>query len=213
MRTIAVRVTVAVLALAGAPAAHAQLATRSAEQWLKTLDSPARIQGLKIQEVMAAVRLKPGQIVADIGAGTGVFSLPLARAVRPGGTAYAVEVDEALLKHIAETATEQGVANIQTVYGDYHDPLLPAPVDLAFIHDVLHHIEKRAEYIKNLAGYIKPGGRIAVIEFKPGQGGHRTDAALQVSEQQAGEWMTAAGLKQVEEIQLFEDKWFRIYQK
>jgi ubiquinone/menaquinone biosynthesis C-methylase UbiE len=213
MRTIRVGLAVAALALSGAPAAHAQLGTRTAEEWVKTLESPNRLQGLKIPEVIAALKLTRGQLVADVGAGTGVFTLPLARAVRPGGTVYAVEVDEKLLEHITETATEQGVANVQAVFGEFHDPLLPVPVDLAFIHDVLHHIEKRPEYLKNLASYVKPGGRIAVIEFRPGQGGHRTDHAMQVSEQQAGEWMTAAGLKQVEEINLFEDKWFRIYQK
>ena len=85
---------------------------RSAEEWMKTLDSPARVQGLKITEVIAALKLKPGMLVADIGAGTGVFSIPLARAVRPGGKLYAVEVDEKLLAHIVEVGTEQGVTNI-----------------------------------------------------------------------------------------------------
>src|SRR5918999_6272172 len=83
--------------------AGAQLGTRTAEEWIKTLESANRIQGLKIQETIAALQLKPGLIVADIGAGTGVFTLPLARAVRPGGTVYAVEVDEKLLAPITET--------------------------------------------------------------------------------------------------------------
>ncbi len=191
--------------------AAAQLGSRTAEEWIKTLEADNRIKGLRIQDTIAALKLKPGLIVADIGAGTGVFTLPLARAVRPGGTVYAVEVDEKLLAHITETATEQGVANVQPVFGEYHDPLLPVAVDLAFIHDVLHHVEKRAEYVKNLAKYVKPGGRIAVVEFRPGQGGHRTDEAMQVTQQQAAEWMAAAGLKPVEEINLFDDRWYVIY--
>lgn len=201
-------------AVLGLPAsAAAQLGTRTAEEWIKTLESENRIKGLKIQETLAALKLKPGIIVADIGAGTGVFTLPLARAVRPGGTAYAVEVDEKLLAHIVETGTEQGIANIQPVYGEYDDPLLPASVDLAFIHDVLHHIEKRAEYLKKLAGYVKPGGRIAVVEFRPGMGGHREDKTMQVTQELATEWMAAAGLKPAEEVKLFEDKWYVIFQK
>lgn len=191
--------------------AAAQLGGRSAEEWIKTLESANRLKGLKIAETVAALKLKPGQIVADIGAGTGVFSLPLARAVRPGGTLYAVEVDEKLLEYITETATEQGVVNVQPVYAEYDDPLLPAEVDLAFIHDVLHHIEKRDVYLKNLAGYLKPSGRVAVIDFIPGRGGHRDDGKMQLTKDQVAALMAQAGLKPVQELDLFDEKWFVVY--
>jgi ubiquinone/menaquinone biosynthesis C-methylase UbiE len=204
----------AFLAAAGwAQPAAAQLGSRSAEEWIKTLDSPQRLQGLKVTEVVAALRLKPGTLVADIGAGAGVFSLPLARAVRPGGRLYAVEVDEKLLEHVVELGTEQGVTNIEPVFAEYDNPLLPQPVDFAFIHDVLHHIDKRDVYLKNLAGYLKPGGRIAVIDFKPGAGGHKEDAKMQLGQEQATAMMAAVGLKPAEEVKLFEDKWFVIFAK
>jgi ubiquinone/menaquinone biosynthesis C-methylase UbiE len=214
MRIPNVVMLAAFLAAAGwAQPASAQLGTRTAEEWIKTLDSPNRLQGLKVSEVVAALKLKPGMLVADVGAGTGVFSLPLARAVRPGGTMYAVEVDEKLLAHIVEQGTEQGVTNIQPVFAEFDDPLLPPGIDLAFIHDVLHHIEKREVYLKNLAGYLKPGGRIAVIDFKPGVGGHRDDAKMQLGQEQVTAMMAAVGLKPAEEVKLFEDKWFVIFAK
>jgi ubiquinone/menaquinone biosynthesis C-methylase UbiE len=202
-----------VAAVGLAQPAAAQLGGRSAEEWMKTLDSPTRIQGLKIAEVIEALKLKPGTLVADIGAGTGVFSIPLARAVRPGGKLYAVEVDEKLLAHIVEVGTEQGVTNIEAVFAEYHDPLLPPGVDLAFIHDVLHHIQDRDTYLKNLAGYLKPGGRIAVIDFKTGAGGHRNDPGMQLGQEQVTAMMAKVGLKPAEEIALFEDKWFVIFAK
>ena len=204
----------AFLAAAGwvQPAA-AQLGSRTAEEWMKTLESPQRLQGLKIPDVVAALKLKPGMLVADIGAGTGVFSLPLARAVRPGGKLYAVEVDEKLLEHVVELGTEQGVTNIEPVFAEYDNPLLPQPVDFAFIHDVLHHIEKRDVYLKNLAGYLKPGGRIAVIDFKPGAGGHKEDQKMQLGQEQVTAMMAAVGLKPAEEVKLFEEKWFVIFAK
>ena len=90
---------------------------------------------------------------------------------------------------------------------------MPDNVDLALINDVLHHIEHRDVYLKNLAQYLNPGGRVALIEFKPGQGGHTNDTTLQVSQEQATAWMTAAGLKQLEVIDLFPDKYFVIYGK
>ena len=204
----------AAVIIAGVPrSALAQLGGRPAAEWIKTLESSERLAGLKIAEIVAALKLQPGSIVADIGAGTGVFSLPLARAVRPGGKLYAVEVDEQLIEHIMEQATEQGVANVQTVFAEYHDPLLPVPIDLAFIHDVLHHIEKRDVYLKNLARYMKPTGRIAVIEFIPGAAGHRDDPKMQLSPDQTAALMAQAGFKPVEEIKLFADKSFVIYGK
>lgn len=214
MRLSNVLASAAIVVAAGWPQpAAAQLGTRPAEEWIKTLDSPTRLQGLKIDEVIAALKLKPGQLVADIGAGTGVFSVALARAVRPGGKVYAVEVDEKLLEHIVETATEQGVTNIEPVFAEYNDPLLPPGVELAFIHDVLHHIEDRTTYMKNLAGYLKPGGRVAIIDFRPGAGGHRNDEKMQLGQEQVTAMLAPFGLKPAEEIKLFEDKWFVIFTK
>ncbi len=192
--------------------ASAQLGARPTEDWIRTLDNPDRIAGLKVREVIAKLGLKPGDKVADIGAGTGVFTIPLAQTVKPG-MVYAVEVDEGLVNHIAETAEEQGMRNVTAIYGDYGDPLLPEQVDVALIADVLHHIEKRAEYLKTLAGYIKPGGRVAIVEFIPEKGGHRNEPSLQVSQATATGWMADAGFKPVEEVPMFDDKWFVIFGK
>jgi ubiquinone/menaquinone biosynthesis C-methylase UbiE len=193
--------------------AAAQLASRPADEWIKTLETPTRLEGLKIYETLAVLKVKPGQIVADIGAGTGVFTIPLAQATKPGGTVYAVDIDQALLDVISEKATEQGMMNVKVVLGEFGDPDLPVDIDLALINDVLHHIQDRAGYLKTLAAYLKPGGRIAVIEFIPEQGGHKGQPELQVSQDQATRWMADAGLKPVEQIKLFTDKWFVIYGK
>lgn len=214
MRKLLILGAVTLCAAGLARPAVAQLANRSAEEWIKTLESKNRLEGLKIYETMAALKVKPGMKVADIGAGTGVFSIPLALAVKPGGTAYAVDIDQGLLDHIADKAGEQGMMNLQVVLGAFTDPNLPDDIDLALINDVLHHIEKRAEYLKALAGYLKPGGRIAVIDFIPGQGGHRDQPELQVSQETATKWMAEAGLKPIEEFnKMFADKWFVIFGK
>jgi ubiquinone/menaquinone biosynthesis C-methylase UbiE len=202
------------LAAGFAVPAAAQLAARPAEEWIKTLESPTRIAGLKIPETIAALKIKPGQIVADIGAGTGVFSFAFVSSVRAGGKVYAVDIEQGLIDHITEKATEQGMSNfVHGVLGEFTDPNLPENIDLAFINDVLHHIEDRAGYLKNLAAYLKPGGRIAVIDFRQNMGGHRNQPELQTPQEQATKWMAAAGLKPLEEINLFEDKWFVIYGK
>jgi precorrin-6B methylase 2 len=98
------------------------------------LESPQRLQGL-VPEVVAALKLKSGMLVADIGAGTGVFSPPLARAVRPGGKLRGR--GRRLLEHIVETGTEQGVTNIEPVFGEMM--ILLTTRELV-IHDVLHRL-------------------------------------------------------------------------
>jgi ubiquinone/menaquinone biosynthesis C-methylase UbiE len=217
MRHLTIGATLAAALVAAPPfATHAegQLGARTTDEWVRTLESPARVAGLKIAETLAALKIQPGQAVADIGAGTGIFTLQFGPSVRPGGKVYAVEVDEGLVHHIAERATEQGLGTIvETIYGDYSDPLLPALVDLAFINDVLHHIENRAAYLKALAGYLKPSGRVALIDFIPDRGSHRSEPALQISREQADALMAEAGLKPVEEHKIFDDKYFVIYAK
>jgi ubiquinone/menaquinone biosynthesis C-methylase UbiE len=201
-----------------APASYAigtQLASRPAETWIERLERPDRVAGLKTAEVVAKLGLKPGDAVADIGAGAGVFSWPLARAVAPGGTVYAVEVDKGFLTHIDKRAQEQAITNVRTVLGQFDDPKLPAKIDLAFIHDVLHHIEHRAAYLKALATYLAPTGRIAIIDLDASQpdSPHHDEPNLQVTREQVQQWMAAAGLEKNDEIKLFDDKWFVIYGK
>jgi ubiquinone/menaquinone biosynthesis C-methylase UbiE len=189
-----------------------QLGSRSAEEWVKTLDTPQRIATLKIEDVVSKLRLMPGMVVADIGAGTGLFEGALAGAVSPRGTVYAVDVEQGLLDHITQRANELKVSNVRVVLGKFTDPALPVRnVDVALINDVLHHIEDRQTYLKNLAGYLKPGGRIAVIDFRPGLGGHVNQPELRVTKEQTDGWMTAAGLKPSEEFDLFTDKFFVVY--
>ena len=212
MRCRRLVLAIAIVWSAGHVLAGAQLGTRSAEEWLKTLDSPARIQNLKVDETIARLGLKPGMIVADIGAGSGIFEGPLATAVGSSGTVYAVDVDQGLLDAINKKAAAARVTNVKTVLGKFTDPALPASdVDVAFINDVLHHIEDRSTYLKNLARYVKPTGRIALIDFHPDLGGHRNQPELQVSKDKAASLMADAGFKPVEEISLFTDKYFIVY--
>src|ERR1035437_5381428 len=88
---------VAALVLFGEGAAKAwQLENRPAAEWIRTLERPERIAGLKIDEILEKLNLKPGMVVADIGSGSGVFSRPLAKAVAPNGRVIAVDIDSAL---------------------------------------------------------------------------------------------------------------------
>ena len=96
---------------------------------------------------------------------SGQFSIPLARAVAPGGKLIAEDIHPGLLTHVELRAKESRVTNLQTVRGEVDDPKLPELVDVAFFHDVLHHIEHRAVFLQSLAKYIKPDGRLAIIDI------------------------------------------------
>jgi ubiquinone/menaquinone biosynthesis C-methylase UbiE len=203
----------AIVLLAGTTSLAApQLGSRTADEWIKALDNPSRLEGLRIPEVVASLQLKPGDVVADIGAGAGAFSLPLARAVAPGSV-FAVEVDQRLVDHIGKKARDQQITNVQPVLGAFDDPgLQPGSVNLTFIHDVLHHMDQRPAYVKALARTLKPDGRIAVIEFHPDRGGHKDQKEMQVTKEAAAKWMADVGLFPIQEVaDLFTDKWFVIY--
>lgn len=194
--------------------ATGQLASRPAEEWTKTLEGTDRVAGLKIEETIAALRLKPGDTVADIGAGSGVFEVPLAKAVSPGGKVYAVDIDKGFFDSIARKTSDAHVTNVQTVLGKFEDPNLPTKdVDLALFQDVLHHVQDRAGYLKTLSAYVKPSGRVAIIDYEGPTGPHPDRPELQVTKEQVGAWMASAGFKPTEEIKLFPTKWFVVYSR
>ncbi|OFW20320.1 MAG: hypothetical protein A3H27_18210 [Acidobacteria bacterium RIFCSPLOWO2_02_FULL_59_13] len=198
-----------------ADASAFQLGPRSASERIERLESPDRTANLKIDEILARLKLKPGDVVADIGAGTGTFSWPLARAVAPTGKLLAVEISQDLLDHINKRVKEEKVNNIQTVLGEFDDPKLPTrQVDMAFFHNVVHHIEHRAVYLKALAAYLKPTGRIVIIDADQEQpnAGHKDEPELQFSKAQLKQWMEDAGFVPVEQFpDLLDGKFFFIF--
>lgn len=202
------------LVLSCISAAGAQLASRPAEEWRKTLEQPSRLEALKIEEIVSKLGLKPGQVVADLGAGTGLFSIPMAKAVAPAGRLWAVEIDKGFLPIIEGKAGDAKLSNVKTVLGEFADPKIPAQnVDLAFMHDVLHHVEDRAGYLKSAAKYVKPSGRFVLIDYRADQSPHKDQPNLIVSEDQATTWMKAAGFGKVEKVSLFPDKYFLIFSR
>lgn len=192
--------------------ASGQLKPRPADDWTERLARPERIAGLKIDYIIDKLALKPGQVVADIGAGPGVISVPMGKAVAPTGKVYAVEIDKGFFPHIEKRAQSEKVTNVLPVVGQYTDPKLPArDVDVVLFHDVLHHIQDRAAYLKAVAAYVKPAGRVAIIEL-PATGSHKDEPELVVTKDQVKAWMADAGFKPIQEFDgLSEGKWFVVY--
>lgn len=190
------------------PAGHSRGA-RSPEEYIKLLESERRVAGLQVDKVVDALKVKPDDIVCDLGAGSGLFTRPLARKANGKGVVYAVDIDPELLKHVESVAREQNLTNIKTILASETDPKLPEPVDLIAIIDTLHHIGNQAEYLKGLKKRLKPGGRVAVIDFSHDWPAGHEKMAYTVSDLDG--WMTAAGFKRVEQYDFLENNFFVVY--
>lgn len=182
---------------------------RTPDEYIKLLESERRIEGLQVTRVIESLSVKPGQRIADIGAGSGVFTRPLARKTGDKGVVYAIDIDQELLKHVEKTAQEQKLANVKTILAAETDPKLPELVDLMVIIDTLHHIGNQAAYLKGLKKYLKPDGRIAIIDFSKNWPAGHEKMAYTVDDLDG--WMTAAGFKRVEKHDFLDNNFFVVY--
>jgi len=151
-------------AAAQSPQTH-QHSFGDAEKWAKVFDDPERDAWQKPHDVIQALALKPDAIVADIGAGTGYFSVRLAHML-PQGRVYGVDTEPGMVKHLADRAQREGLKNVTAVAGMPGDPRLPEKADLIVLVDVYHHVEDRERYFRQLQKSLKAGGRVAVIDFR-----------------------------------------------
>lgn len=151
-------------ATAQTPESH-QHSFSGAEQWAHVFDDPKRDAWQKPHEVIQALGLKPDAVIADIGSGTGYFAVRFANMV-PNGRVYGVDVEPDMVKYLAERARREGFKNIVSVAGAPDDARLPEKVDLIVLVDVYHHIDNREQYFNRLQKSLKPGGRLAVIDFR-----------------------------------------------
>ena len=205
---------VAMLGVSIALPVSAQLGGRPAEEWAITLESGRRLASLEVQEVVDQMNLESGEVVADIGAGTGVFSVPMARAVGSGGRVISVEVDPGFLPMILAKAALEEVSNISAVLGGFLDPRLPRDdVDVAFFHDVLHHVDDREAYLREVAKYMGPGSRMIVVDYDMNVEGipHSNQPEMLISPQLVAGWMSDIGFEVSREIEMFDDKFFIVY--
>jgi predicted methyltransferase len=135
--------------------------------YIAALDDPARDAYQKPDEVMKALALRPGEVVADIGSGSGYFTLRFARAVGDAGRVYAVDISADMIRHLNHRLRDEGVRNVVPVLAEPDDPLLPdASVDRFVIVDTWHHVETQAKYIALMRRMLKPGGQVVHIDFQ-----------------------------------------------
>ena len=170
LRARAVLLAVAVLVGLGCagrePGGHHEHRFQDAERWSRVFDDPARDAWQKPDEVIRALALPPDALVADVGSGTGYFSVRLARAV-PKGHVYGADVEADMVRHLAARGRREGLANLTSVAAAPGDPRLPRAVDLVLVVNTYHHIAERPDYFGRLRQSLRPGGRVAIIDYLP----------------------------------------------
>jgi ubiquinone/menaquinone biosynthesis C-methylase UbiE len=207
MRT---KLTLAIALSAAALSLTAQ--QRDPQQYRQTLENPDRVAALQVDKVIATLDLTPGMRIADLGAGSGVFTIPLARAVGATGKVYAIDIDAGLLAIVSDKAAAAGLANVVTVVAGETDPRLPEPVDVLFICDTLHHLPSPGEYVKPSGSWLRANGRVVVIDFATGKwpAGHD---AFTITPPQVDAWMKSAGFARTAAHDFLASNFFHVYRR
>ena len=136
------------------------------DAYIGRMEEPERRDWQRPDEIVAALSVNPGDAVADIGAGPGYFALRLARAVGPLGRVYAVDVVPEMIAALRQRLDRAGVGNVMPILAADGDPMLPpAACDLVLVVDTFHHFPDGPGYLKALAATLKPGGKIANVDF------------------------------------------------
>ncbi len=162
---------------------------RSAAEYAENLEAASRAAWQMPDKVVEALALRPDEIVADIGAGTGYFTRRIAPRV---AKVYAVDIDAELLEKAAASSPK----NVETVLATPDDPKLPADsVDTIFICDVIHHLHDRASYYQKLRSALKPGGRIVIIDFYKRELPVGPPPGMKLTEEQVVEELAAVGFE------------------
>ena len=180
--------------------------------YIASLDDPARDAYQKPDEVLKALALRPGEVVADIGAGSGYFALRFARAVGETGRVYAVDVSPDMVRHLNRRLRDAGVRNVVPVLSDPDDPLLPdASVDRFVIVDTWHHIEDQAEVPRAAeadAQARRPGRAHRLPEARPAGG---PPVGMKIAREDLVKQMETAGFRLAAEHGFLPYQYFLVF--
>lgn len=211
---------VLLLLVAGGGMVRAQVATQphhppeSTDAYIKALEDPGREEWQRPDMVVDRLNLRQGDEVADLGAGSGYFTMRLARAVGEQGKVYAVDVEPKMLDYINARAAKEKLDNIQTILADPNDPNLgSASVDVIFICDTLHHIEHRSAYYQLLLRALRPGGRLVNIDFHKRSLPVGPPVEMKIDRKTCIKEIEAAGFHLAEDIEFLKYQYFLIFER
>jgi ubiquinone/menaquinone biosynthesis C-methylase UbiE len=197
-----------------APAPPTEMHQRhaDAQAYIASLEDPARDAWQKPEEVVAALQLREGEAVADVGAGSGYFTLRLAKAVGERGRVYAVDISPDMVRHLNRRLRDAGVRNVCTVLSEPADPLLPdASVDRVLIVDTWHHVEDQPAYLERLKRVLKPGGQVVHIDFQKRELPVGPPVSMKIAREDLVKQMEAAGFRLANEHSFLPYQYFLVF--
>lgn len=199
-----------------APGINAPYLSPNVESWKQTFETEGREVYAKRKAILNALKLAPGMNVADIGAGTGLFSLLFAPAVAPDGKVFAVDIAPDFIASIQRAAKQQGLSNIVGVVNPPDDlPLPPRSLDLAFICDTYHHFEYPQSMLAAIRGTLKPGGHLVVIDYEkiPGLSSSWVMGHVRANKAVVTREIELAGFRLVQDLPLMTENYFLRFEK
>jgi ubiquinone/menaquinone biosynthesis C-methylase UbiE len=186
------------------------------KKYIETFEGESREIFTHRKEIVAACKLKPGMVVADVGAGTGLFTRLFAAEVGAKGKIYAVDISPTFLEHIRKTAKEAGITNVQTILcTDKSAELQPASVDLVFICDTYHHFEFPLRTMDSIHRALKPGGQLVLIDFHRIEGKSTTWTLghVRAGQEVFRQEIVTSGFRVVGQEELLKDNYFLRFEK
>lgn len=184
-------------------------------QWVYTFERPGRELYDRRHAIVAATNVRPGTVVADIGAGTGLFTRLFSPKVAPTGKVYAVDISPTFVENIVRTAREQGLDNVQGVLNTPKDAALPdGSIDVAFLADTYHHFEYPQHMMASIHRALRPGGKLVVIDFRrvPGYSSAWVMQHVRAGKDTIIGEIEAAGFRFVEEKPLLRTNYFLVFE-
>ena len=182
-----------------------------ADKWAKEFDSADRDAWQKPEEVLDRLHLEASARVADIGAGTGYFSVRIARRV-PQGKVFAADVEPDMVRYLGERAQREHLSNIVPVQAASDAANLPEPVDLILVVDTYHHIGNRTQYFAKLKSSLRAGGRLAIVDFRA-DSPNGPPVQHRISPERAAEELGAAGYALAETHRFLPRQYFLVFRK
>jgi ubiquinone/menaquinone biosynthesis C-methylase UbiE len=185
---------------------------RDTKAYIAMLEGPARDGYQKPDEVVKALGLKGGETIADIGSGSGYFTLRLARAVGDTGHVYGVDIDPEMIRYLNRRIRASGLRNVQTVLSEPDDPLLPdRSIDRILIVNTWHHIENQERYLALLKKLLTPGGQIVMIDYQKRDMPVGPPMAMKIARGDLVRQMVMNGFRLVQEYAFLPYQYFLVF--
>ncbi len=166
----------------------------------------------KPDKVLDALDISKTDVIADIGAGGGYFTERFSIYLGASGRVYATDVQDAMLKRLNKRVKERGLHNVEVVRGKFDDPMLPqASCDLVFFSSVYKEIDNRISYMKKIRKILKPGGRVAIIEYRPDTRTLGPPMDIRLSPEQVIDELAAAGFTLIKRYDFLPREYFLIF--